>query len=151
MQRLAARLKEEYENALSRERALTKELRDQNSVLRAKVSELENERESVAGAMLRAEKEGERIRKEGELSLENERREFALLSEKCRLLSERLLKKYPDEEDSAAFAAFNEEFNARLAGTDDDNGFNMDDVLSPKQPLDLGNLCKQLGLMEDDE
>ena len=28
------------------------------------------------------------------------------------------------------------------------SGFNIDDVLAPKKPLDLGKLCKDLGLMD---
>ena len=31
------------------------------------------------------------------------------------------------------------------------SGFHMEDVLAPKKPLDLGKLCKDLGLMEEDE
>lgn len=151
MQRLAARLKEEYTAALNEQRQAVQELKEQNRTLAARVAELENERSEVTGAMLRVEKESARLKKERESSSENERKEFALLSEKCRLLSEKLLQKYPDEEDSAAFAAFNDELSARLSGAEEENGFNMDDVLSPKQPLDLGKLCKQLGLMEEEE
>ncbi len=151
MRRLAARLKEEYSAALKTQRDAVRELKEQNRTLSARVAELENERQEVAGAMLRVEREGARLKKENEYAGENERREFALLAEKCRLLSERLLKKYPDEEDSAAFAAFNDELSARLSGAQEESGFNMDDVLSPKQPLDLGKLCRELGLMEDEE
>lgn len=151
MQRLASRLKEEYTAALNAQRTAVRELKEQNRTLAARVAELENERQEVAGAMLRVEKEGARLKQECERSGENERREFALLAEKCRLLSERMLKKYPDEEDSAAFAAFNDELTARLSGAEEENGFNMDDVLAPKQPLDLGKLCRELGLMEDEE
>ena len=151
MQRLAARLKAEYSKALENQRRLSEELKEQNRTLSARVAELESEREEVTGAMLRAEKEGARIREENERAGENARKEFALLSEKCRLLSERLLKQYPDAEDSAAFAAFSDEFSERLSGTEESSGFDLDEVLSPKQPLDLGQLCKQLGLMEDEE
>lgn len=151
MQRLAARLKEEYDAALDRQRRLAEELREQNRTLQARVAELESEREDVMGAMLRAEKEGARIREESERAGENARREFALLAEKCRLLSERLLQQYPDADDSAAFAAFTDEVSERLSGAEEESGFDLDEVLSPKKPLDLGKLCKELGLMEDEE
>lgn len=150
MKRFSARLREEYEAALARQRELTEELKEKNRALSARLSELEAERENVAGALIRAEQEGERIREEGALSLENERREFQLLAEKCRLLSERLLLKYPDAEDNAAFAAFTQGLREKLDG-EEESGFNLDDVLSPKEPLDLGKLCKNLGLMEEDE
>ena len=32
---------------------------------------------------------------------------------------------------------------------DEEDTLDMDEVLAPKQPLDLGKLCKDLGLMED--
>ena len=77
-----------------------------------------------------------------------------LLAEKCRLLSEKLLAKYPDREDVSAFSAFVEKLHATLGEDEpsaEEDGFNMDDVLNPKQPLDLGKLCKELDLMEEDE
>ena len=77
---------------------------------------------------------------------------FRSLAEKCRLLLDRLLAKYPDEEDTRDFEAFTTELRQQL-GEDigDENGFNMDDVLAPKEPLDLEKLCKELDLMEDSE
>ena len=101
---------------------------------------------------MKAVAEGERIKRESAAAAENERRELVLLAEKCRLLSDRLLKKYPDGEDVAAFASFVDELHLSLGEeTEEESGFNMDDVLAPKEPLDLGKLCKELGLMEDEE
>ena len=151
MQRLAQRLKEEYSSALERQRQLAQTLREENSTLRARIAQLEDERKEVAGAMLRVEREGKRMREEGERSQENARREFELLAEKCRLLSESLLKKYPDSEDGKAFSAFTDSLSSQLAGEEGDGAFDLDAVLAPKEPLDLGKLCKELGLMEDEE
>lgn len=35
--------------------------------------------------------------------------------------------------------------------SEEENGFNLDDVLNPKGDLDLAKLCKNLGLMDEDE
>lgn len=151
MKRLAARLKEEYSAALLKQRKFAEELKEKNRVLSARVSELEAERAGVSDALIHAEREGKRIARESALSAENERKEFLLLAEKCRLLSEQMLKKYPDAEDSASFAAFSDELTDRLGGEEEDGEFNLDEVLAPKQPLDLKKLCLELGLMEEDE
>ena len=148
---LVARLKEEYEGVVRALREEKEELKEENRLLSARLSVLESQRSEVSVALMRAVKEGERIKEESSAEAEGEKKELLLLAEKCRLLSERLLQKYPDEEDVKAFAAFNEELNARLGGESEESGFNMDDVLSPKEPLDLEKLCKDLGLMEDDE
>ena len=61
------------------------------------------------------------------------------------------MQKYPDEEDTRAFAAFVESLTGAFGGEEEDGVLDMDEVLAPKQPLDLGKLCKDLGLMEDGE
>ena len=61
------------------------------------------------------------------------------------------MQKYPDEEDTQAFAAFVESLSGVLGEEEEESGLDMDEVLAPKQPLDLGKLCKDLGLMEDGE
>ena len=151
VKKLVLRLKEEYEGVLARQRAAAEDLKEENRRLRARILELEGERGSVGEALVSAQKEGERIRAESARETENERKELALLSEKCRLMLDRLQKKYPDEEDVAAFAAFNEELKSRLGGEPEEYVFDMDEVISPKEPLDLEKLCRDLGLMGDDE
>ncbi len=151
VKKLVLRLKEEYDGVLARQRAAAEELKEENRQLRARVLELEGERGSVGEAIISAQKAGVRIREESAREAENERKELALLAEKCRLMLDRLQKKYPDEEDVAAFQAFTDELETRLGGGAEDYVFDMEEVLSPKQPLDLEKLCKDLGLMEDDE
>ena len=151
VKKLVLRLKEEYDGVLARQRAAAEELKEENRKLRARVLELEGERGSVGEAIISAQKAGARIREESAREAENERKELALLAEKCRLMLDRLQKKYPDEEDVAAFQAFTDELETRLGGGSEDYVFDMEEVLSPKQPLDLEKLCKDLGLMEDDE
>ena len=40
---------------------------------------------------------------------------------------------------------------ATVMGVEEENGFNLDDVLNPKGELDLAKLCRGLGLMDDPE
>lgn len=146
------RLKEDYGGALSRCKAAQAELEEENRELRARLSVLEGERKNVSEALIVATREGERIVKEGEASAENERKELLLLAEKSRLLLDKLSEKYPDEEDVKSYAAFVAELDAALGlpAEEEESGFDLDEVTSPKEPLDLEKLCKELGLMEDD-
>lgn len=150
VKRLVLRLKEEYDGVLLRRKAAMDELREENRNLRARVLELEGERGSVGEALVFAAKEGQRIRTASAREAENERKELLLLAEKCRMMLDALQKKYPDEEDVKAFAAFNGELNARLGDPAEEDAFDMDEVISPKEPLDLEKLCRDLGLMEDE-
>ncbi len=152
---LVQRLKEEYEEALRRAREMSAALKRENAALRGRLSLLEGERGEVSEALVRAVKEGERIREESAHTLENEKRELRLLADKCRILLNRLDKKYPEEEDVRDFRAFTEALGETVSPREEqqaeESGFDMEEVLSPKQPLDLGKLCKDLGLMEGDE
>lgn len=151
VQMLVRRLRDEYDAALKEQKAASEELKAENRALSARVSELEGERGSVSEALVHAVKEGERIKEEGSRAAENGQKEFALLAEKCRLFLAKLMQKYPDEEDTQAFAAFVESLSSALGEEEEESGLDMDEVLAPKQPLDLGKLCKDLGLMEDGE
>lgn len=150
VRKLVARLKQEYEAVLLSHKDYVEEVKEENRRLRARLSLLESERESVSGALVHAVAEGERIKSDKAKEAENERRELILLAEKCRMLSDRLTRKYPDEEDVSDFSAFTEALRGKLGEEDDEPVFDMDAVLSPKEPLDLEQLCKDLDLMEDD-
>ncbi len=149
---LVARLKEEYSAIVTRQKEAAEDLREENRILRARLSVLEGQRGEVSSALMRAVAEGERIKQESAEQGESERKELMLLAEKCRLLSDRLMKKYPDEEDCADFKVFTDALRAHLGEETEgeSNGFRMEDVLDPKEPLDLEQLCRDLGLMEED-
>lgn len=148
---LVARLKAEYDGVLQSVREMAEELKAENRSLRARISVLEGERSDVSEALLVAVREGERVKKESVEISAGERKELMLLAEKCRLLADRLNEKYPDEEDVSDFTAFTAELKKQLGEEEEEeSGFNMDDVLAPKEPLDLEKLCKDLGVMEDD-
>lgn len=152
---LVAKLKEEYEAVVKRLRELTEELKEENRQLRARLSVLEGQRSEVSAALMRAVAEGERIKQESLAQTDSEKKELCLLAEKCRLLSERLMRRYPDEEDVGDFETFTNALLTRLGEApeeeeDEEPAFDMDAVLNPKEPLDLGDLCKNLGLMEEE-
>lgn len=149
VEKLVDRLREEYEEALRTQRQAAEELKEENRNLAARVSQLEAERATVADALVDAVKAGERIRKESEDAAANGGKELSLLIAKCRLLSGNLMAKYPDAEDVKAFSDFVDALQSEAS--EEEDGLDMDEVLAPKYPLDLGKLCKELGLMEDKE
>ena len=149
VEKLVDRLREEYEEALRTQRQAAEELKEENRNLAARVSQLEAERATVADALIDAVKAGERIRKESEEAAANGGKELSLLIAKCRLLSGNLMAKYPDAEDVKAFSDFVEALQSEAS--EEEDVLDMDEVLAPKYPLDLGKLCKELGLMEDKE
>lgn len=149
VKKLVDRLKTEYDGVLETNRAAFEKVCEENRQLRARLLELEGEREDALGALLAASKTEKSIREEGEAAAERERRELLLLAEKCRALLLTLTQKYPDGEDTAALAAFSEELDEKL-GVAQESGFCLEDVTSPKEPLDLMKLCRELGLAEDE-
>ena len=151
VEKLVERLREEYDGALAAQQRAAEELKAENRALSARLSQLEAERSAVSDALIGAVKAGERIKQERADAAENENKELSLLIGKCRLLLADLTAKYPDEEDTQAFAAFVESLSGALGEEEEESGLDMDEVLAPKQPLDLGKLCKDLGLMEDGE
>ena len=150
VRKLVSRLKEEYDAVLVRRAQASARLKEENRTLRARVSVLESERGDVSSALVHAVSEGERIRREGRTEVENDRKQLLLLAEKCRLLSERLLKKYPDEDDCAEFAAFTQALRQNLGLEAEESEFDMEEVLAPKYPLDLEKLCRDMGVMEEE-
>lgn len=151
---LISQLKEEYEGKLKAQRAAAEEIKEENRQLRARLSVLESQRGEVSAALMRAVAEGERIKQQCTEEAEGETKELLLLAEKCRILSERLLEKYPDEEDCADFKTFTDALRRHLGEEvepEEESGFDLDEVLNPKKPLDLGDLCRELGLMEEDQ
>lgn len=142
------KLREEYEGAVRQGKEAFDELKEENKRLLARLSVLEGERSGVTDALVNAEKAGEEIKKTVEAAAENKSRELMLLAEQCRVLLARLNAKYPDEAEVRDFNVFCGALFDRLRLTrENDNGFNLDEVLTPKEPLDLEKLCRELGLM----
>lgn len=150
VEKLVGRLREEYSAVLKKQQEAAAAIKEENRVLRARVSELEAERGNVAQALIGASREGEELRKEGAREAENSTRELALLLSKCRLLCDTLSAKYPDAEDVKNFSAFVSTLRGAAREEDEEDTLDMDEVLAPSRPLDLEKLCKDLGLMEDE-
>lgn len=148
---LVHKLKEEYDGVVRQGREAFDELKEENKRLAARLAVLEGERAGVTDALVNAEKAGEEIKKTVEAEAENKSRELMLLAEQCRLLLSRLNEKYPDEAEVRDFDAFCDALFEKLHITrgESESGFNMDDVLNPKEPLDLEKLCRELDLMGD--
>ena len=147
---LVHRLKEEYDAIVRTGREACDELKEENQRLLARIAVLEKEREGVKDALVSAEKAGQQIKENVAAETENKSRELALLAEQCRVLLARLNEKYPDAAEVKDFDAFCDALYEKLHLTrESESGFNMDDVLAPKQPLDLEKLCRELGLMGD--
>ncbi len=145
VQKLVRRLRDEYDAVIRRQIEVLAEMKEQNRILLARVSELELERNSVSDAIVHAVAEGERIKRESAMEAENERKELALLAEKCRILGN----EQPDTSDEAAYSEFLHKLHEAL-DQNEGQSFNMEDVLSPKEPLNLQQLCMDLGLMEEE-
>ena len=148
---LASRLRAEYAAVLKEQQEAAEAIKAENRMLAARVSELEAERGSVSEALIASAKAGEKLREERAAEAANGERELSLLIAKCRLLSQTLAAKYPDAEDVRAFTAFVETLRGAAGEEEEEDTLDMDEVLAPKQPLDLGKLCRDLGLMEDGE
>lgn len=149
VQKLVRRLREEYDEVMKRQQEVVTELKEQNRILLARVSQLEVERDSVSDAIVHAVAEGERIKRECALEAANERKELVLLAEKCRVLGDKMSEN-PETGDEESYSAFLHRLHDALDENPAAEEFNMDEVLSPKEPLDLEQLCMDLGLMEDD-
>ncbi len=149
VKKLVQRLKEEYDGVLKQQREEAERLKEENRNLSARVHELEGERASVAQALILASQEGERLKAAGQKEEANERNELRLLAQKCRLLAEDLRRRHPNEEDVAEFASYTDDLGHAM-GEEAETGFRMEEVIAPGKPLDLGKLCRELGLMEED-
>lgn len=145
---LVARLKEEYGKAYERQRAQIDELKEENRRLAARVSELESDRAFVGEALTHAVAESDRIVAEGTEVARSKSRELMRLTEQCRTLCARLTEKYPDEEDVRRFTAFTQSLQRELGLTEQEEALDMNLILNPGE-LDLEQLCRELGLMED--
>lgn len=147
VEKLTARLRAEYAAVLKEQQEAAETLKAENRALAARVSELEGDRAAVGEALIAAEKAAGEAQGAHAAAHANGEKELALLIQKCRLLSERLSAKYPDAEDVQAFA----DFTATLhADGEEEDSLDMEEVLAPKKPLDLGKLCRDLGLMEEE-
>ncbi len=149
VRKIVARLKGEYEDALLAQRRIADTIKEENASLKARLSVLERERAQVTATLVHAVNAGEKLRRDGEIELENKRRELSLLVERCRLLSERVKRLLPNREEGKELEQFTAAFMQNLGVKEEESGLDMNEVLAPDYPLDLEKLCKEMGVMED--
>lgn len=149
VKKLVIRLKEEYDRALKSQREVSASLKEENRALKARVLLLEGERKEVADALVLAVKERKRAEAAAGQEEKNGQAELRLLAAKCRALAEHLLEKYPEEDGAATLLAHADDLSEEM-GEPVSTGFNMEEVIAPKQPLDLAKLCRSLGVMEEE-
>lgn len=148
VKKIVGRMEEEYENALSSLRRRINELTEENRNLSARLSVLERDRDSVADAIITAEKTGREIRSSAEAYAKERRDGIYRLAERCRSLAAALSEKYPDEEDVKNFGSYISKLDEALE-TGGEGEIDMDKILYPDKGLKLENLCRELGLMDD--
>ncbi|MBO5782715.1 MAG: hypothetical protein J6R24_01075 [Clostridia bacterium] len=150
VKKIVARIEEEYEKALASQRRRLTELTQENRELCAKLSLLEHERSHVASAIITAEKTGSQIRSQAESFAKHRKEGVYRLAERCRALAQALTEKYPDAAEVQAFSSYLSKLDEALE-TDGQGELDMDKILYPDEDLKLENLCKEVGLMDDDE
>ncbi len=150
VKKIIQRVEEEYENALLAQRKRITELTEENRQLAAKLSVIEHERSHIASAVISAEKTGQAIRASADAYAKTQREGVYRLAERCRALATALAEKYPDEEDVKNFNSYLKKLDEALE-TGGEGELDMDKILFPDADLKLENLCKELGLMDEDE
>ena len=150
VKKIVERLEEEYENAMTSLRRRINELTEENRSLSARVLLLERERTDVADAMIEAERTGKEIRSSADAYARERREGIYRLAERCRTLAAALADKYPDEEDVKTFSSYISKLDEALE-TGGEGELDMNRILYPDKGLKLENLCKELGLMDDEE
>lgn len=150
VKKMLERVEQEYENFLATQRRRINELTEQNREITAKLSEYEHEQTHIASAIISAEKTGEEIRASADAYAKTQRESVYRLAERCRKLAETLTEKYPDEEDVRSFGAYLDKLDEALE-TNGQGELDMNQILYPSADLKLENLCKELGLMDDED
>ena len=150
VKKIVERMEEEYENAMTSLRRRINELTEENRSLSARVLLLERERTDVADAMIEAERTGKEIRSSADAYARERREGIYRLAERCRTLAAALADKYPDEEDVKTFSSYISKLDEALE-TGGEGELDMNRILYPDKGLKLENLCKELGLMDDEE
>ena len=147
----------------------------ENRSLRATIAELRAREQKVGKAIVDAESKGDEIKEFYRMSAQMELQTFRLFAEKWRALAEQMAGKLPGGE-SKEYVQFAHNLAAilgkqpdfftseekkqeddpkaaieRYVQEEEEYTFNLDDVLNPKGKLDLGELCRNLGLMDDEK
>lgn len=177
VEEIVCALKTEYENKLLEQKERIVELLKGNSHLSSELSVYKEKEEYLSSAIISAEKTAEKIKKKAELqyALEMDKLRnfnnkwndyFLLLKEKYPMyapidkaldIKQKLLsvlklsdsKRAVEKLDKLLGDTEKNDYTKVDLAVADGNGFNLDEVLNPGQ-LELEDLCKELGLMEEE-
>lgn len=176
-EKLAEGMKSAYEQRIRQLEERVCRLNVENKNLRAACAEYQSREKRVGQAIVDAEEKGSEIKELYRLNAECELRTLQMFAEKWKRLASQMADCMPagEGEKYAAFADhlaallgkessafFGEEPAAeeqafdpkkrieRYVQEESDTGFNLDDVLNPKEELDLEKLCRELGLMDEE-
>ena len=177
VEKLIAGIRDAYETKIRRLEYRNEGLVSENRNLRASLAEYKNRESKVGKALVAAESKGEEIKEFYRMSAETEWKTLQLFAEKWKKLAAQMADVIP-KDDAEKYSKFADDLasllgKARDEGTaaeevapeeeafdpkavigkyiesEEETGFNLDDVLNPKGELDLEKLCRGLGLMDD--
>lgn len=177
-EKLAEGMKTAYEQHIRQLEERVDRLNVENKNLRAACAEYQSREKRVGQAIVDAEEKGSEIKELYRLNAECELRTLQMFAEKWKRLAAQMADSMPKGE-GEKYAAFADHLAAllgrestaffgddppsaeempfdpkkrieRYVAEESDTGFNLDDVLNPKQELDLEKLCRELGLMDEE-
>lgn len=177
-EKLAEGMKTAYEQRIRQLEERVDRLNVENKNLRAACAEYQSREKRVGQAIVDAEEKGSEIKELYRLNAECELRTLQMFAEKWKRLAAQMADSMPKGE-GEKYAAFADHLAAllgrestaffsddppsaeempfdpkkrieRYVAEESDTGFNLDDVLNPKQELDLEKLCRELGLMDEE-
>lgn len=148
--RLLAGVQKEYEAVVREQKERIERLTEENRDLAARVSLLEREKGLVAQALVDAEKASGEIRSSADEYARTQKAALYRLAERCRALADELSKAHPEEARESGYEKYVERLEEALE-TNGQGELDMDAILYPDENLKLENLCKEMGLMEDEE
>lgn len=178
VEKLIAGIRDAYETKIRRLEYRNEGLVSENRNLRASLAEYKNRESKVGKALVAAESKGEEIKEFYRMSAETEWKTLQLFAEKWKKLAAQMAgviprddaekySKFADDlasllgkergaEPDAASEPAEEPFDPKAVigkyiESEEETGFNLDDVLNPKGELDLEKLCRGLGLMDEQE
>ncbi len=173
-EKLIGGIREAYEAKIRQLNYRIDNLNVENRNLRASLAEMKGKEGKVGKAIVDAEEKGEEIVRLYRMTAETELKTLRLFADKWKKLAEQMIGVFPKTE-SDRYIRFADELSSLLGKEEthfapqeeeafdpkaiigkymedeEEDGFNLDDVLNPKGELDLAKLCRGLGLMDAEE
>lgn len=139
------KLMDEYKQKISFQKLKIDELTEQNRILSARLSELENKQDEIGSAIMTSVEAGKKLEERSEAYVRNQLKGIQLLSSRCRAIAAEMKEKYPEEDDCDEFTDFFNQIDEVLNENKDVTSFDYGE----KTDLDLESLCRELGVEDD--